>query len=126
MEGGGSDVFNGRLLRLGDNTVQRPALTCISVIISIHLQIIPLCWNVEPPSRLLRLAQRRRDLLVRCVEGDVAHAVLVLLRVHAQVVDVEDGRALGQRQDDVLAAVNLEVVEASFLVGNLRLESNSK
>ena len=52
--------------------------------------------------------------------------MLVLLRVHAQVVDVEDGRALGQRQDDVLAAVNLEVVEASFLVGNLRLERNSK
>ena len=92
----------------------------------IFIRCSPSSRYIEPPSRLLRLAQRRRDLLVRCVEGDVAHAVLVLLRVHAQVVDVEDGRALGQRQDDVLAAVNLEVVEASFLVGNLRLESNSK
>ena len=78
-------------------------------------------WDVEPPARLLRLPQGRRDFLVDDVEGDVTHAVLVLLGVDAQVVDVEHGGALRQRQDDVLAAVHLEVVETSFLVRHLRL-----
>ena len=81
--------------------------------------------NVEPPSRLLRLTQGRRNLLLDDVEGDVAHAVLVLLGVDAQVVDVEHGGALRQRQDDVLAAVHLQVVETSFLVRHLFLKTQS-
>jgi hypothetical protein len=42
-----------------------------------------------------------------------------LLGVDAEVIDVEEGGALRKRQDDVLAAVHFQVVEASLFVGNL-------
>ncbi len=49
----------------------------------------------------------------------MAKVVPVLIVEDGQVVDVEHGQSLGQGDDDVLAVVDLEIVEARFLVGNL-------
>ena len=79
----------------------------------------PLSGDVKPPSRLLSLSQGRRNFFFGDVETDVTHIMLVLLRVDAKVVDVEHGRTLRQRDDDILGTVHLQVIKACLLIRNL-------
>ena len=83
--------------------------------------ILPLSGDVKPPSRLLGLTQSGWNFFFGDVEADVTHVVLVLFGVDAQVVDVKHAGALRQGQDQVLAAVHLQVVEPGLLVGNLKI-----